>query len=322
MKRFLFILLALSYFTLAMALPVDETNLGALRKENYANMEFINTVISNLTPPNAIKIEGAEDTKKKKIDSIYYYELLNANKKDLDAARLYYKGEYEAAFRPMREAQGKLVNIYQIALEKHLTDTNYINEYGGTKIIRTKDKTANRLLKIAIKYQVIAERNYILGLNNSPHQYRNKIELFKEGIQNSRLSRRFFLAAMVELRTMDVDKNQYKKVSFDEVRKKLEESSASYYDRMKDTLRACIENRLIEASIQSPSSPSSEKINLLELHDDNWGIITYSRVSLLEETNKVLRMEPDMIDLKDTKAPTTKTEAPKENKVETDTKKE
>ncbi|MCE9500615.1 MAG: AraC family transcriptional regulator, partial [Leptospira sp.] len=63
------------------------------------------------------------------------------------------------------------------------------------------------------------------------------------------------------------------------------------YDRIRNTLRNFIDNKLIEQKVKSPIDPKAEPIDILEVHDDNYGFITNGRISLLEESNTQIKKD-------------------------------
>jgi hypothetical protein len=296
-------------------------NLDVLMKENQKYMEFINVPVSNLISPKSENSKSpselSEEELSKKdsnIDNSYYYDFLKANQKDLEGSIYYYKGEYSTAYRPLRESQGKLKEIYESVLERHNEYTRVLLYYASNRILRTKDRFAQHLVKKAYKELKIAEDFYTVGYNTAPNLYRNKLSLYQEGIVASRKARRFALIALIEFKTQNDEKIHYKKQKFNEYKDAEYDGSSNNYEYLKRTLRNFIENKQLDQKIatsvpfERPDtatgftySPGKDTppLDLMEILDDCYHIITYNRMSVLEETNvflkKVHSANPDQV---------------------------
>ncbi|MDX1959278.1 MAG: hypothetical protein SFU98_11935 [Leptospiraceae bacterium] len=311
------------------AVAPDLYNLNVLIQENRAHFEFINVIVSNMIPPKGGEkdpkadpnAKPSEDDKlhDKKMDNSYYYEFLTANQKDLEGNIYYMKNDYSNAFVPLREAQGKLKEIFESALERHNEYTRVLTSYASTRIVRTDDYTAKWLLKKAFAEQKTAENYYTAGWNNAPYQFRNKISLYELGLHASRRARRFALLALIELKTPKDEKRIYKKQKLNEYRDPSYDGSVNDYEYIKKTLRNQIENKHLEQKISTsvtterPETATSftfvpnvsPPLDLMEALDDCYNIITYDRISVLEETNNFLKREGS----KDNSTPPKKEEA-------------
>lgn len=282
------------------AVSPDADNLKNLIAENRKYMELINVVVSNLAPPAGAKTEtksdaatdaSADQPKTQGKNNYYYYEMIKANRLDFQGNTFYLKGDYKAAFPPLRSSQGTLVALFKSSLEKHIKDSNSLLEYAQVKIVRTEDRMAKHLLKLASRDLRIAEDTILRANNNSPYQYRNKLNLYSRSLNSSRLARKFVLASLIEYKTPDRDKKAYKKVYFDDLKKQIEENTPDAYDKMKHKLTVYVENGLLDKVVASPISKDASKVDLLEVNDDNFGILTYNRESILEQTDSELRQE-------------------------------
>jgi hypothetical protein len=313
MKILLIIFLIQSLYAVA----PDEDSIRNLQKENKSNFNFINIIISNMVKPQAeadkltdyqnlkIKPEAAAKRTLDKNDSFYFTKFLEANIKDNEGSMLYLKGEYDLAHKPLRESQEKIKELYEDALEKHNEHTRVLLSYIGTRIIKTDDFSSKYLLRLAFRELAIAEDSYTLGWNQAPYQFRNKINYYKEGFYSSRKARRFALLALINFKTYKDDKPIYKKQSLSELQNSVNEGRVNDYEYLKTTLRNLIENKLIESKISTsvgfprPKTATDYEfkpntgtaIDIMEIHDDNYNVITYNRISILEETNNIIRKD-------------------------------
>lgn len=313
------ILILISFLIAKSIFPVapDMENLNVLMNENKIHFEFINVVISNLIKPqsepeklsdyanNKIKPEAAAKRVIDKDDSFYYTKFLDANQRDFEGSLLYFRGDYGDAHKPLRDAQGKLKELYEDALERHTEHTRVLVSYAAQRIIKSNDYSSKNLLKQAFRELKIAEDYYQLGWNQMPYQFRNKLSLYEDGFRASRKARRFTLLAMMNYKTANDDKPIYKKQSLSELHNSVNEGKVNDYEYMKVTLRNFIENKLIEGKISTAvtfprpkgatdyefKANTTGSIDLMEILDDCYAIITYNRISILDETNNVIRKD-------------------------------
>ena len=290
-------------------------NLNILINENKIHFEFINVVLSNLIKPQAepekltdyantkIKPEAAAKRIIDKDDSFYYGKFLEANQKDFEGNLLYFRGDYGEAHKPLKEAQGKIKELYEDALERHTEHTRVVVAYAAQRIIKSNDYSSKHLMKLAFRDLKIAEDYYQLGWNQAPYQF--KISLYEDGFRASRRARRLTLLALMNFKTANEDKNTYKKQSLSELHNSVNEGKVNDYEYIKVTLRNFIENKIIEGKISTTvtfprpkgatdyefKANNSGTLDLMEMLDDCYAIITYNRISILDETNNVIRKD-------------------------------
>lgn len=317
MKRILFFIILLSSGNILFPVSPDMDNLNVLINENKIHFEFINVVLSNLIKPQAepeklsdyanqkIKPEAAAKRIIDKDDSFYYSKFLEANQKDFEGNLLYFRGDYGEAHKPLKDAQGKIKELYEDSLERHTEHSRVLVAYAAQRIIKTNDVSSKHLMKLAFRDLKIAEDYYQLGWNQSPYQFRNKISLYEDGFRASRRARRFTILALMNFKTPNEDKQSYKKQSLSELQNSVNEGKVNDYEYMKVTLRNFIENKIIEGKISSSvnfprpkgatdyefKTNNSGTLDLMEILDDCYSIITYNRISILDETNNVIRKD-------------------------------
>ncbi len=307
--------LAFDSYDLNPATSPDIYNMQKLITFNEESFEFINVAISNLWPPDTDPKKALEDADKwddekeksqdkKQYDSLYFYDFRKASGRHLEGSIYYFKGDYGASIVPLRESQRLLKDIYEDVSERHTEFSRVLLSYAANRIIPSKDIQARYLLKQAFRELRNAEINYCMGWNSSPPQYRKKILHFQDGITASRKARRFALLSLIEYYTPKDEKRAYKKQKLNEYKDPAYDGSVNSYEYLKKTLRNYIENKWIEPKITSRiifSKPMTNKeinyeakpdpIDLMEVLDDCYGIITYKRMSILEVTNQYLKKE-------------------------------
>jgi len=330
--------LAVDSYDLNPATTPDIYSMQKLIDSNQQNFEFINVAISNLWPPDtdpkkaleeADKVEKDKNkiTDKKQYDSLYFYDFRRASSKQLEGSIYYFKGDYSSSVVPLRESQRLLKDIFEDVSERHNEYTRVLLSYAANRIIPSKDIQARYLLKQAFRELKNAEINYCLGWNTSPPQYRKKILHYSDGIQASRKARRYVLLSLIEYHTPKDEKRAYKKQKLNEFRDPEYDGSVNSYEYLKKTLRNYIENKWIEPQITSKiifNKPMTNKeinyeakpdpIDLMEVLDDCYGIITYKRMSILEVTQQFLRKEQAIDEALPSKSPFSQEEtSPKKN---------
>lgn len=307
--------LAFGSYDLNPATNPDIYTMQRLMDSNQENFEFINVAISNLWPPDSDPKKALEDADKmeqdgekmhdkKQYDSLYFYDFRRASSKQLEGSIYYFKGDYNNSVAPLRESQRLLKDIFEDVSERHNEYTRVLLTYASNRIIPSKDSNAKYLLKLAFRELKNAEINYCMGWNTSPAQYRKKILHYEDGIRASRKSRRLTLIALIDYFTPKDEKRVYKKEKLGEFKDPAYDGSVNSYEYLKKTLRNYVENKWIEPQITSKiafNKPMTNKeinyeakpdpINLMEVLDDCYGIITYKRMSILEITKQYLRKE-------------------------------
>ena len=226
-------------------------NLQILMKENQTNLEFLNVAISNMISPKAenkkspseLSLDELNKPENRNLDNGYYFDFLKANQKDLEGSLYYYKGDYNVAYRPLRESQGKIKEMYESVLERHNEYTRVLVTFASNRILRVKDPTAKNLLRQAFRELKVAENFYTMGYNSAPNLFRNKISLYQEGIVSSRRARRFAMIALIEFATVIDEKKEFKKQKLNEFIDANYDGTTNNYTYLKKTLRNYIENK-------------------------------------------------------------------------------
>ncbi|TGN19934.1 adhesin OmpL37 family surface protein [Leptospira idonii] len=274
------------------AVSPEQTNLGILIFENKENINFINVALSNLAPPQeeAATVtpapgQPAPEPAKKNLENDYFKLLKAANQTDFSGNMWYLQSNYTYAFRQLRGAQGELKNIFEVVIQKYIEDARSLLESAAPSIIRSNDNSSKALLRLGFRDLRSAEDLYTTGLNSSPHQFRYKLTLYKEGILTLRRAKRFAILAMIYSKTPDEDKPEYQYRSNEDLKEARNEEKQRNYEKVRDTLINFIENKRMERTVAPPGNPDAKPLDLLEQHDDNYGFITSKRLDLLQEAN-------------------------------------
>lgn len=287
---FISLLLGASVAFSLLSVSPDQTNLGILITENKDNLQFIGVVVSNLVPA----VEGAEPGSKEvpKIEDPYYKRLRLVNQLDFNGNMWFLQNNYSLAFRQLRLGQGEMKDLYQLATEKYIEDTRALLESVAPNILRNEDAIAKHLLKLGFRDLRNAEDNYSIAFNSSPYQYRYKLLLYNEGLKTLRRARRFAVLSLIANKTHDEDKPEYQFMSLEDIQKAKEKDivTLTAYEKIRNTLTNYIQMKRLEPKITPAGSRAGVKpLDLLEIHDDNYGVITNGRLDLLIVANRELK---------------------------------
>jgi AraC-like DNA-binding protein len=286
----------LTQLTVLFAVSPDQTNLGILIDENKRNLNFLNIALSNLAPPQSQRTEDpGTGNQGKNLDHEYYRIIRDINQLDFNGNMWYLQSNYSLSYRQLREAQGKMKDGYEFAIQKYLEDTRALLEAAAPSIIRSDDSVAKALLRLGFRDLRTGEDKFLLGHNVSPYQYRYKILLFSEGITILRRGKRYAILAMLASKTPDEDKAEYKYWSLEDLEEARREPKEPNYSKVKNQLVNYVENKRLDPMVVPPANPSAPALNLFEQHDDNYGFITENRLDLLLESNSDIK-ETDSVD--------------------------
>jgi AraC-like DNA-binding protein len=292
-RIFTVMILAIVHLSHLGAVSPDRTNLGLLIEENKKNLAFLNTAMSNLAPPQQNQVEppkegdaGAEPVN---LDFEHFKFIRDINQLDFNGNMWYLQSNYSLAFRELRQAQAKMKDGYEFAIQQYLEDTRALLESAAPYIIRSNDDIAKSLLRLGFRDLRTAEDRFTMGFNSSPYQYRYKILLYSEGITILRRGKRFAILAMLASKTPDEDKSEYKYWSLEDLEEARNEPKEPNYEKVRNNLSNFVENKRMERTVIPPANPTGKPLDLFEQHDDNYGIITENRIDLLENASAMIK---------------------------------
>ncbi|MCB1190036.1 MAG: hypothetical protein H7A23_12565 [Leptospiraceae bacterium] len=305
-KYFKIVLFIFIFNLRVFAVPVTPNSIESLLQDNKENFDFLNVVMSNLSPPRSKQIVSGESEKHSKMSFSNFITLFyEANERDIDGNSLYFMGKQKGSFDALKQTQKNFRDIFEYANKRYLDETKGLIRYASVKILRSKDKKAIKLLQEAYNELRRSENQYIFGRNIAPYLVRQKIEFYKKGINFARKSRKLILASLIEYKILAEDKPE-NNIQVPLLPKKFEsdlikENSLNEYEGIKFTLQSYIENRIISRYIPiippntvmgAEKDPENKvettNLDILEIHDDNFGIITYERDPILENSTKSL----------------------------------
>ncbi|MBU44427.1 MAG: hypothetical protein CMN76_14495 [Spirochaetaceae bacterium] len=260
----------------------DFTNMGELLKTNRGDLEFINVAVSNLplTPEN-----GAEPTEGMKT-GLALKEKLSEKMKlavehDFFAGIYYLQGNYGHTYRELSISRDLLQQIYREILEYYIDGTWVLLESAAPIILRTQDAKSKHFLQLGFRDLESSRLFHQRGSNIGKKLHTNQINFYREGIKRVRRARKYGILAILESRTPLEEKKEYQYVSYDEQRNPPVTEDVKEYDRILNRMIGLISRKLVDATLTSSTRGYPIELDLIEMHQDNFGAIIPDHPHLL-----------------------------------------
>ncbi|MBV6494375.1 MAG: hypothetical protein LDLANPLL_02408 [Turneriella sp.] len=260
-KLFRFLLVIAASFTAALqAVTPDQGFVEKIIGDNRYFMEFANTCVSNFGSP--------ENEKSLKEANQHYF---NAN--------LYYlESNYVDAFKEIRLSQEILLDLYYDILQKrYIEDSRALLDMNAPVIIQSKDRKSALFLQLGYRDVEVARQFRDKGYNYNRFLFSNKIRYYIDGIKRARRAKRFAFLSLIESKTPIEDKVEYQTQTWDEARNKEENEKIRDYERVKNNMINQINRKLY-----------TDGMNFFLHHDDNYGLISGQKRSILKDSFKEL----------------------------------
>ncbi|MCB1171714.1 MAG: hypothetical protein KDK25_15305 [Leptospiraceae bacterium] len=262
----------------------DFSNMGELLKTNREDLEFLNVPVSNLplTPEN-----GQEPSEGLKT-GLALKEKLSEKMKlsvehDFFAGIYYLQGQYGHTYRELSTSRDLMQQIYKEILEYYIDGTWVLLESAAPIILRTQDSKSKHLLQLGFRDLESARLFHQRGANIGKKLHTNQINFYREGIKRVRRARRFGILAILESRTPLEEKKEYQYVSYDDIRNPADTENPKEYNRVLDRLVGLISRQLVEAQITSSTRGYPIELDLIDMHQDNFGAIIPDHPHLLNQ---------------------------------------
>ncbi len=271
----------------------DLTNMGRLLKVNRAGIKFMDECISNLPEKDGT---GGQNLFREEMKKAY----ADAIQDDFHAQLWYLQRNYSRTYRDLKSSQNKLQNVYRRVLINYIDETWIMLEEAAPLIVRTRDRAARHLLKLGYRDLESAKLFYTRGYNITPSQHTNQIQHYRDGIKRIRRARRYAIRALIEAKLPFSEKPQFRVVTLDDVKAKKQGTlfKESHYINVRNLLVNLMGRRLLPRDVQKdlPREVSLEgrarkvKLDLVEVHQDNYGRLISERRSVWREIVKNLNV--------------------------------
>jgi len=239
----------------------DQGFVEKILRENRYFLEYANVAVSNFETPENIKA------------------LKEANQHNFNANLYYLESNYVSAFKEIRMSQEILLDLYYDILNKrYIEDSRTLLDLNAPVIIQSKDKKAALFLQLGYRDVEVARQFRDMGYNYNRFLFSNKIRYYIDGIKRARRAKRFAFLSLIESKTPIEDKAEYQTQTWEDARNKDDRETIRDYERVKNNMVNQMNRKLY-----------TDTYNFFLHHDDNYGLISRQKKSLLKDAFKELQ---------------------------------
>lgn len=213
---------------------------------------------------HAVAAPDVSFIQRKLIENKYFFRFINISVSNfgddedkamlLKAARLNYsahknhlKGEYDAAFVDIRSAHLALKKLYdRILWTRYLVDTRKILDASSPIVVGSRDKRAEKLLRLGYRDLVESARILRTARNINRFLYSTKVRQYIDAIKLARQGKRYAMLALIECRTTIEDKKDFQVQTIDEALNPTPKIIIPDFNRVKNLLTNMLNRKLLE----------------------------------------------------------------------------
>lgn len=238
----------------------DQGFVEKILRENRYFIEYANVCVSNF---------GSAENEK---------SLKEANQHFFNANLYYLESNYVDAFKEIRLSQeGLLYLYYDLIQSRYLEDSRTLLDLNAPIIIQSKDKKSALFLQLGYRDVEVARQFRDMGYNYNRFLFSNKIRYYIDGIKRARRAKRFAFLSLIESKTPIEDKVEYQTQTWEEAHNKDENEKIRDYERVKNNMINQLNRKLY-----------TDSMNFFLHHDDNYGLISGTKKSVLKDAFKEL----------------------------------
>lgn len=239
----------------------DQGFVEKILRENRYFVEFANVSVSNFGSPENEKA------------------LKQANQHNFNANLYYLESNYVDAFKEVRLSQEVLLDLFYDVLQKrYIEDSRALLDLNAPIIIQSKDRKSALFLQLGYRDVEVARQFRDMGYNYNRFLFSNKIRYYIDGIKRARRAKRFAFQSLIESKTPIEDKAEYQTQTWDDIRNKDDRENIRDYERVKNNMVNQMNRKLY-----------TDAMNFFLHHDDNYGLISAQKKSLLKDSFKELQ---------------------------------
>lgn len=260
-RRFILALFVPCAFATLYSAAPDQGFVEKILRENRYFIEYANVSVSNF---------GSAENEK---------ALKDANQHNFNANLYYLESNYVDAFKEVRLSQEILLDLFYDVLQKrYLEDSRALLDLNAPIIIQSKDRKSAHFLQLGYRDVEVARQFRDMGFNYNRFLFSNKIRYYIDGIKRARRAKRFAFLSLIESKTPIEDKVDYQTQTWDDARNKDDREKIRDYERVKNSLANQMNRKLY-----------TDNMNFYLHHDDNYGLISGQKKSLLKDAFKELQ---------------------------------
>mgnify|MGYP001463822603 CR=1 FL=1 len=255
---------------------IDTAEIDSMLAQNRADLMYLDVVASNL--PTDLQPPKSE-LQKQVIGSIE-----NAVTFDFFARMWQLQGQSGNSFRQLRASRVSLRDGYRLALGYYIDTAWVLLESSAPGIISSEDPLAGHYLKLGFRDLEAARILFRQGIRYPKESPTLAIRAYIDGLQRIRRGRRYGLLALIESRTPVTEKDRFRTVSLDDLRESAtsDKDNRTYFQVVQDRLINLISRKILQPGIGSSSRGYAINLNLLEVHEDNYGRLYHDRTNQLD----------------------------------------
>lgn len=258
--RVVWIFLFVMPLSMSWGASIDQGFVEKILRENRYFIEFVNISVSNFGSPENEKT------------------LKDANQHNFNANLYYLESNYVDAFKEIRLSQEILLDLYyDIVQKRYIEDARTLLDLNAPIIIQSKDRKSAHFLQLGYRDVEVARQFRDMGYNYNRFLFSNKIRYYMDAIKRARRAKRFAFLSLIESKTPIEDKVDYQTQTWDDARNKDDREVIRDYERVKNNLVNQMNRKLYE-----------NRMNFFLHHDDNYGLISAQKKSVLKDAFKEL----------------------------------
>jgi|JI10StandDraft_1071094.scaffolds.fasta_scaffold27035_5 hypothetical protein len=239
----------------------DQGFVEKILRENRYFIEFANVNVSNFGSPENEKA------------------LKDANQHNFNANLYYLESNYVDSFKEIRLSQEILLDLlYDVLQKRYIEDARALLDLNAPSIIQSKDKKSAHFLQLGYRDVEVARQFRDMGYNYNRFLYSSKIRYYLDGIKRARRAKRFAFLSLIESKTPIEDKAEYTTQTWDDAINKDDREKIRDYERVKNNMVNQMNRKLY-----------TDGMNFFLHHDDNYGLISGQKKSLLKDAFKELQ---------------------------------
>jgi len=262
LKIFIIVSLTLFLGLHSYAIVPDQTMIERALKDNRYFLDFINVAVSNFGTRKQEKLFGS------------------ANRTNFNAHRFFLRSNFSKAYKEIRASHETLRDLYNDILNNRFhIDAQYLLDMSAPVIIQSRDKLAERYLRLGYRDLEVSKQFYKVALNYNRFLFSNKIHFYIDSIKRARRAKRFAFYALIESKKSLSEKKRFQTQTLNQALNKSDyvEEKQPDYIKVRNTLKNLISRKIIVNNAQ-----------FFLHHDDNFGLINKNKTSILKLSIKEL----------------------------------
>ncbi len=249
-------------------------------------ISYLDLSLTNLSATEEDAITGKI---REKLESEFKDALLNDHYSNMYLLQ----SNYNTAHDYLEKSRHHLHEAYVRAVEYYMEESDAFFKAASPMVLRTRDADAGYFFRAGYKNLGMAKRIYTIAYNTYPGNDVNKIESYREAIRYVRLARRNLMLAIINANLPRSEKPSHRYISYKEAKKlnAYDEEYVSFYERIRYLILRLVERKLLARDVILKVNGNERRINILDIHRDNYEYPVISRESVRRKLVNILEKE-------------------------------